>query len=102
MTNEELLMRLNYNEVKEIKKELTDKLEMCLFKNGFGYRIARIQLKDENLNINQVYPVEFRLTFMQLVGLDADSMRGLTKVFDEMSAELEKVNNEYKGYTFVF
>lgn len=102
MTNEELLMRLNHNEVKEIKKELTDKLEMCLFKNGFGYRIARIQLKDENLNINQVYPVEFRLTFMQLVGLDADSMRGLTKVFDEMSAELEKVNNEYKGYTFVF
>ena len=102
MTNEELLMRLNYNEVKEIKKELTDKLDMCLFKNGFGYRIARIQLKVENLNINQVYPVEFRLTFMQLVGLDADSMRGLTKVFDEMSAELEKVNNEYKGYTFVF
>lgn len=102
MTNEELLMRLNYNEVKEIKKELTDKLDMCLFKNGFGYRIARIQLKDEKLNINQIYPVEFRLTFMQLVGLDADSMRGLTKVFDEMSAELEKVNNEYKGYTFVF
>lgn len=102
MTNEELLMRLNYNEVKEIKKELTDKLEMCLFKNGFGYRIARIQLKDEKLNINQVYAVEFRVTFMNLVGLSADSMKGLSKVFDEMSVEIEKVNNEYKGYTFVF
>lgn len=102
MTNEELLRTLTFKEVSAIKNDLTDKLEMCLFKNGFGYRIARIQLKDENLNINQVYPVEFRLTFMQLVGLDADSMRGLTKVFDEMSAELEKVNNEYKGYTFVF
>jgi hypothetical protein len=102
MTNEELLRTLTFKEVSAIKHDLTDKLDMCLFKNGFGYRIARIQLKDENLNINQVYPVEFRLTFMQLVGLDADSMRGLTKVFDEMSAELEKVNNEYKGYTFVF
>lgn len=102
MTNEELLKTLTFKEVSAIKHNLTDKLEMCLFKNGFGYRIARIQLKDENLNINQIYPVEFRLTFMQLVGLDADSMRGLTKVFDEMSAELEKVNNEYKGYTFVF
>jgi hypothetical protein len=102
MTNEELLRTLTFKEVSAIKHDLTDKLDMCLFKNGFGYRIARIQLKDENLNINQVYPVEFRLTFMQLVGLDADSMRGLTKIFDEMSAELEKVNNEYKGYTFVF
>ena len=102
MTNEELLTRMTFKEVSEIKKDLRDKLDMCLFKNGFGYRIARIQLKDENLNINQVYPVEFRLTFMQLVGLDADSMRGLTKVLNEMSIELEKVNNEYKGYTFVF
>lgn len=102
MTNEELLRTLTFKEVSAIKHDLTDKLDMCLFNNGFGYSIARIQLKDENLNINQVYHVEFRLTFMQLVGLDADSMRGLTKVFDEMSAELEKVNNEYKGYTFVF
>lgn len=102
MTNEELLKRITFKEVSEIKKGLRDKLEMCLFKNGFGYRIARIQFKDENLNINQVYNVEFRLTFMQLVGLDTDAMKRLAKVLNEMSKEVEAVNNEWKGYTFIF
>lgn len=102
MTNEELLKRITFKEVSEIKKDLRDKLEMCLFKNGFGYRIARIQFKDENLNINQVYNVEFRFTFMQLVGLDTDAMKRLAKVINEMSKEIEAVNNKWKGYTFVF
>lgn len=102
MTNEELLHRITFKEVSEIKKDLRDKLEMCLFKNGFGYRIARIQIKDENLNINQVYNVEFRLTFMQFVGLDANAMQRLAKVLNEMSKEIEAVNKEWKGYTFVF
>lgn len=64
--------------------------------------MARIQFKDENLNINQVYNVEFRLTFMQLVGLDTDAMKRLAKVLNEMSKEIEAVNNKWKGYTFVF
>lgn len=98
----ELLKRMTFKEVSEIKKDLRDKLEMCLFKNGFGYRIARIQFKDENLNINQVYNVEFRLTFMQLVGLDTDAMKRLAKVLNEMSKEIEAVNNKWKSYTFVF
>lgn len=102
MTNEEILKRITFKEVSEIKKDLRDKLEMCLFKNGFGYKIARIQLKGENLNVNQVYNVEFRLTFIQLVGLDTDAMKRLAKVLNEMSKEIEEVNNEWKGYTFVF
>ena len=102
MTNEELLTRMTFKEISEIKHELADKLEMCLFKNGFGIRIAKVQLKGEKLNINQVYNVEFCLTFMNLVQLDTDAMKRLSKVLAEMSAELEKVNNEYKGYTFVF
>jgi hypothetical protein len=102
MTNEELLKRITFKEVSEIKKDLRDKLEMCLFKNGFGHRIARIRFKDEDLNINQVYNVEFRLTFMQLVCLDTDAMKRLAEVLNEMSREIEAVNNKWKGYTFVF
>lgn len=102
MTTNEILTTMTFKEVSEIKKGLRDKLEMCLFKNGFGYRIARIQLKDENLNINQVYNVEFRLIFMQLVGLDTNAMQRLAKVINEMSKEIEAVNKEYKGYKFVF
>lgn len=107
MTNEELLHRITFKEVSEIKKDLKDKLEMCLFENGFGYRTARIQFKDENLKINgshfnQVYNVEFRLTFMQLAGLDANAMQRLAKVLNEMSKEIEAVNKKWKGYTFVF
>ena len=46
MTANELLTTMTFKEVSEIKKGLRDKLEMCLFKNGFGYRIAPLQLKD--------------------------------------------------------
>lgn len=102
MTNEELLHRMTFKEVNEIRKDLQDKLEMTLFKNNLGIRIAKVQFKDERLNINQVYPVEFRLTVMSLVGLDTCAMRRLTNALNEMRAELESVNNEYKGFTFVF
>lgn len=102
MTDEELLHRMTFKEVNEIRKDLQDKLEMTLFKNNLGIRIAKVQFKDERLNINQVYPVEFRLTVMSLVGLDTCAMRRLTNALNEMRAELESVNNEYKGFTFVF
>lgn len=102
MTDEELLHRMTFKEVNEIRKDLQDKLEMTLFKNNLGIRIAKVQFKDEKLNINQVYPVEFRLTVMSLVGLDTCAMRRLTNALNEMRAELESVNNEYKGFTFVF
>ena len=57
---------------------------------------------DEKLWINKEYPVEFRLTVMSLVGIDTCTMRRLTNALNEMRAELESVNNEYKGYKFVF
>ena len=102
MTNEELLHRMTYREVEEIRKGLQDKLEMALFKNNLGIRIAKVQYIDEKLWINKEYPVEFRLTFMQLVGLDANAMQRLVKVLKEISKEIEAINNEWKGYTFVF
>lgn len=102
MTNEELLHRMTYREVEEIRKGLQDKLEMALFKNNLGIRIAKVQYIDEKLWINKEYPVEFRLTFMQLVGLDANAIQRLVKVLKEISKEIEAVNNEWKGYTFVF
>jgi hypothetical protein len=102
MTNEELLKTLNFREVSDIKHKLADKLESSLITNGFGYRLAKIQLKNENFKINQVYDVEFRLTFVNLVGLTPKDMSRLTKVLVEMSTEVEKVNNEYKGYQFIF
>lgn len=102
MTDEELLHRMTYREVEEIRKGLQDKLEMALFKNNLGIRIAKVQYIDEKLWINKEYPVEFRLTFMQLVGLDANAMQRLVKVLNEMSKEIEAVNSEWKGYTFVF
>ena len=102
MTTEELLKTLTFKEVSEIKHKLADKLESSLITNGFGYRLAKVQLKDENFKINQVYDVEFRLTFVNLVGLTPKDMSRLTKVLNEMSVELEKVNNEYKGYQFIF
>lgn len=102
MTTEELLHTMTFKEVSEIKHKLADKLESSLITNGFGYRLARIQLKDQNFRINKIYDVEFRLTFINLVGLTPKDMSRLTKVLDEMSAEIEKVNNEYKGYKFIF
>ena len=102
MTDEELLHRMAYNEVKEIKHGLQDKLEMCLYKNGLGIRLAKVQIKGERLWINQEYNVEFVLKLMPLEQLDTDAMRRLSNVLNEMRAEFESVNNEYKGFTFVF
>jgi hypothetical protein len=102
MTDEELLHRMTFKEVNEIRKDLQDKLEMVLFKNNLGIRIARVQFEDEKLNINQIYPVEFKLTIMSIVGLDTYAMRRLTNALNEIRAEIEVVNKEYEGYTFVF
>ena len=102
MKDEELLHTMTFDEVEEIRKGLQDKLEMALLKNNLGIRIAKVQYIDEKLWINKEYPVEFRLTVMSIVGLDTYAMRRLTNVFNEMRAELESVNNEYKGYKFVF
>ena len=102
MTDEELLHTMTFDEVEEIRKGLQDKLEMCLLKNNLGTKIAYVQFVDEKLWINKRYPVEFRLTVMSLVGLDTFAMRRLTNALNEMRAELESVNNEYKGYTFIF
>ena len=102
MTDEELLHRMTYREVEEIRKGLQDKLEMCLFKNNLGIRIAKVQYVDERLWINKEYPVEFRLTVMSIVGLDTYAMRRLTNALNEIRAEIEVVNKEYEVYTFVF
>lgn len=102
MTDEELLHRMTFKEVNEIRKDLQDKLEMVLFKNNIGIRVAKVQIKGEKLNINQVYNVEFVLTVMRLTGLDTCAMRRLTNALNEVRAELEAVNKEYEGYTFVF
>ena len=99
---EELLHTMTFDEVEEIRKGLQDKLEMALLKNNLGIRIAKVQYIDEKLWINKEYPVEFRLTVMSIVGLDTDAMRRLTNVFNEIRAEIEVVNKEYEGYTFVF
>ena len=102
MKDEELLHTMTFNEVKEIRKGLQDKLEMALFKNNLGTRIAKVEYADERLWINQRYPVEFKLKIMSIVSLDTCAIRRLTNVLNEMRAELENVNNEYKGYTFIF
>lgn len=102
MTDEELLHRMTFKEVNEIRKDLQDKLEMVLFKNNLGIRIAKVQFEDEKLNINQIYPVYFKLTIMSIVGLDTYAMRRLTNALNEIRAEIEVVNKEYEGYTFVF
>lgn len=102
MTDEELLHRMTFKKVNEIRKDLQDKLEIVLSKNNIGIKIAKVQFKDEKLNINQIYPVEFKLTIMSLVGLDTYAIRRLTNALNEIRAEIEVVNKEYKGYTFVF
>lgn len=102
MKDEELLHRMTFKEVNEIRKSLQDKLEMCLLKNNLGSKIAKVQYIDEKLNINQVYPVEFKLIVMSIVGLDTYAMRRLTNALNEIRAEIEVVNKEYEGYTFVF
>lgn len=102
MTDEELLHRMTFIEVNEIRKGLQDKLEKTLLKNNLGIGIANVQFEDEKLNINQIYNVEFKLTIISLVGLDTYAMRRLTNALNEIRAEIEVVNKEYEGYTFVF
>lgn len=102
MTDEELLHTLTFREVNEVRNQLQDKLGYCLFKNGLGVRIAKVQFTSEKLHINQTYPIEFKLTIMRLAGLDAFAIRRLTNALNEMRAELENINKQYRGYKFIF
>lgn len=102
MTDEELLTTLTFREVNEIRNQLQDKLEYCLFKNGLGVRIAKVQFTNEKLHINQTYPIEFKLIIMSLVGLDTCAIRRLTNALNETRAELENINKQYRGYKFIF
>lgn len=98
MTNEELLSTINYNEYLELRGNLQDKLTASLVRNGFGYRVARIT----NGNVEGENRVVFSLSVMPLTNMDASAMARFSKVSVEMSKEVEAVNNEWKGYTFVF
>lgn len=98
MTNEELLSTINYNEFLELRGNLQDKLTASLVRNGFGYRVARIT----NGNVEGENRVVFSLSVMPLTNMDASAMARFSKVLVEMSKEVEAVNNEWKGYTFVF
>lgn len=98
MTNEELLSTINYNEFLELRGNLQDKLTASLVRNGFGYRVARIT----NGNVEGENKVVFSLSVMPLTNMDASAMARFSKVLVEMSKEIEAVNNEWKGYTFVF
>lgn len=102
MTNEELLTTMTFDEVNDIKHELQDKLELCLVKNCLGIRIAKVEYSEERLWKDHRYPVEFKLRIMSLVGLDTCAIRRLTNTLNEMRAELESVNKEYKDYSFIF
>lgn len=98
MTNEELLSTINYNEFLGLRGNLQDKLTASLVRNGFGYRVARIT----NGNVEGENRVVFSLSVMPLTNMDASAMARFSKVLVEMSKEVEAVNNEWKGYTFVF
>lgn len=98
MTNEELLSTINYNEYLELRGNLQDKLTASLIRNGFGYRVARIT----NGNVEGENKVVFSLSVMPLTNIDASAMARFSKVLVEISKEVEAVNNEWKGYTFVF
>lgn len=98
MTNEELLSTINYNEYLELRGNLQDKLTASLVRNGFGYSVARIT----NGNVEGENKVVFSLSVMPLINMDASAMVRFSKVLVEMSKEVEAVNNEWKGYTFVF
>lgn len=98
MTNEELLSTINYNEFLELRGNLQDKLTASLVRNGFGYRVARIT----NGNVEGENKVVFSLSVMPLTNMDASAMARFSKVLVEMSKEIEAVNNEWKGYTFIF
>ena len=98
MTNEELLSTINYNEFLELRGNLQDKLTASLVRNGFGYRVARIT----NGNVEGENKVVFSLSVMPLTNMDTSAMARFSKVLVEMSKEIEAVNNEWKGYTFIF
>lgn len=98
MTNEELLSTINYDEYLGLRGNLQDKLTASLVRNGFGYRVARIT----NGNVESENKVVFSLSVIPLTNMDASAMARFSKVLVEMSKEVEAVNNEWKGYTFIF
>ena len=98
MTTNELLTTINYSEYLEIRGNLQDKLTASLVRNGFGYRVARIT----NGNAEGENKVVFSLSVMPLTNMNADATLRIAKVLKEMSKEIEAVNNEWKGYTFIF
>lgn len=55
-----------------------------------------------NGNVEGENKVVFSLSVMPLTNMDASAMARFSKVLVEMSKEVEAVNNEWKGYTFVF
>lgn len=98
MTTNELLTTINYNEYLEIRGNLQDKLVASLVRNGFGYRVARIT----NGNIEGENKVVFSLSVMPLTNMDASAMARFSKVLVEMSKEIEAVNKEFEGFTYVY
>ena len=98
MTTNELLTTMQYSEVLEIRGNLQDKLTASLVRNGFGYRVARIT----NGNVEGENKVVFSLSVMPLTNMDASAMARFSKVLVEMSKEVEAVNKEYEGFTYVY
>ena len=98
MTTNELLTTMQYSEVLEIRGNLQDKLTASLVRNGFGYRVARIT----NGNVEGENKVVFSLSVMPLTNMDARAMARFSKVLVEMSKEVEAVNKEYEGFTYVY
>ena len=98
MTTNELLTTMQYSEVLEIRGNLQDKLTASLVRNGFGYRVARIT----NGNVEGENKVVFSLSVMPLTNMDANAMARFSKVLVEMSKEVEAVNKEYEGFTYVY
>lgn len=98
MTTNELLTTINYNEYLELRGNLQDKLVASLVRNGFGYRVARIT----NGNIEGENKVVFSLSATPLTNMDASAMARFSKVLVEMSKEIEAVNKEFEGFTYVY
>ena len=98
MTTNELLTTMQYSEVLEIRGNLQDKLTASLVRNGFGYRVARIT----NGNVEGENKVVFSLSVMPLTNMDVSAMARFSKVLVEMSKEVEAVNKEYEGFTYVY
>lgn len=98
MTDEELLLTINYNEYLELRGNLQDKLTASLVRNGFGYRVARIT----NGNVEGESKVVFSLSVMPLTNMDASAMARFSKVLVEMSKEVEAVNKEYEGFKYMY